>query len=132
MLWIQALVSFALWIAYGVVLARLAPSMRKTFSGQSRRRRTVLGPVLMVLGAVLLLVGIGGIGALRGLGPTGLKPWAWLVLTVIGLGFVHAQSVASLLMISLATETEPAGTGGPSDGRINKKNSDEAKTAAHS
>lgn len=130
MFWTQALISFAVWIAYGVVMSRLYAKRRPKVVNGSRRKRTLLGPVLMLVGAVMLLSGIFALYETHGIGPNGMTSWAWIWLTTFGLLFVQIQVLASLVMVSLATETEPPGTGHTSDGRIKSNNSDEAQTAA--
>lgn len=124
----QAFVSFLIWILYGSLQARRAPALRPRLAALSRSRRALLGPVLMIGGASALLGAIAIVSAFNGLSPTGLKLWAWAIVTLAGLVFVHAQSLAAVMMVSLATETEPTGSGRASEGRITDRNSDEAKT----
>ncbi len=106
--------------------------MRAGMVARTRRSRAVLGPVFMVLGAGTLFGSLSLVSAFRGLSPNGLALWAWALVTVAGVVFVHAQSLAAVMMVSLAIETEPTGGGGASEGRITERNSDEAKTPSRS
>ncbi|MEA2552991.1 MAG: hypothetical protein QOJ65_1167 [Fimbriimonadaceae bacterium] len=129
-LWAQAFASFAVWVAYGFIQARRARLLRTKFSAMPRRTRTLLGPILLLGGAATLLVGVGLAGLYGGIAGGQLVPWAWLTVTLAGLAFVHAQTMASLVMISLASETESPGIHGTSNARINDRNPDEAQTPA--
>ena len=131
-LWGQVGVSFLAWVGYGVVLARRAGLMRERMAGWSRKSRTVLGPVFMVLGAVALFGSLALLAAFHGLTAGGMAFWAWALITSTGLVFVHAQSFAAVMMVSLAMEDEPTGGVRASEGRITDRNSDEAKTPSRS
>src|SRR2546423_7045437 len=102
------LASCGAWLVYGFVQTRRAVKLRATMSAMSRAKRTILGPALLVLGAVLLLGGVALTASVHGLQDGSLTPLAWIIITATGLAFVHAQVLASLMMVSLATENEPA------------------------
>lgn len=130
MFWIQALTSFAVWIASGVFMGRLYSKRRPKFVKASRRKRTILAPLLMLGAPVMLLSGIFALYERHAIGPNGMTFDAWIWLTMCGGLFIQLQLLASAYVASLATETEPPGTGQTSDGRIKSNNSDEAQTAA--
>ena len=124
-LWIQGLASFCLWLAAGYVQARRAPAERVRLAGLGRSARVALGPVLMVVGAAFMLGALWFTALDHGLTTNGLAVWAWILITGAGTTFILAQSMAALMMISLASETEPAGGRQASEGRITDRNSDE-------
>ena len=64
---------------------------------------------MLVYGAVLLLGGLCVVQALGGLGPTGLRAWAWVAVTVIGLEFVRAQMAAAAIMVAAVYDTDTRG-----------------------
>ena len=128
----QASISFAVWILYGILLARRASRPEAKLKKLSRHSRAVLGPLLMMGGGAVLLGAIALVATLHGIGGNSLTIWAWLVITAGGLAFIHMQSRAALLMVSLAIESEPTGGGQASEGRITDRNSDEAKTTSRS
>ena len=129
MLWGQAFASFVAWLIYGALLARRAPETRVRYGALSRKRRAVLGPVLMIVAAGVMLGGVAIVGLFQGIRNHSLVGWAWLVLTLMGIAFVHIQSTSALMMISLSTDNEPSRTAQTSDGR-NGNNADESQTAA--
>jgi hypothetical protein len=96
----------------------------------SRSKRTVLGPVLMIVGAIFLLGGVALTASIHGLSGGSLTPIGWLIITAVGFLFVHAQMIASLMMVSVAAQNEPAGSPQASDGRITNGKSNEPKTTA--
>jgi hypothetical protein len=116
----QVLVSFVIWILFGWFQARQGVKWRSILAQMSRRKRTVLGPILLVVGAAGLLGGIKGMAAVNGLADGSLTPSGWAIVTVVGIVFVGAQVAAGLMMVSLATQSEPDGTPQTSDRRINK------------
>ena len=130
MLWAQAGASFAVWVAFGVFQARRTQGMRGKLAQMSRRARVSLGPLLMLAGAVVLLGGVFLLGAFHGLQNGQLALWAWLAITILGLIFVQAQSLAALMIASVAIGDEPAGSAGASDGRITDRKSDEVHNPA--
>lgn len=120
MLIVQVAISFAIWILFGWMQSRRTAKWRSILGSMSRKTRTVLGPILMLLGASALLGGGFLTLSIHGLNHDSLTLAGWLCVTVVGLLFVGCQMVAALLMFSLATEA--AGSQQPSDQRINDRN----------
>ena len=104
MIWMQAIACFFAWIAYGLWLRRSSERLRKRMGSSTRRTRTLLGSVGLLLGLALLGAGLWGVSAFGGLGPNGLEPWAWAAVTVIGAVFVHLQVLGAAAMVSLVLD----------------------------
>ena len=128
MLGVQALVSFIAWLVVGYLLARRAPEQRAWLGKMNRRARVALGPVLMLAGAAIMLAAVWLAAFEHGLTVGGLAAWAWLALTLAGVIFIAAQSIAALMMVSLAVQNEPRPRGHASEGRITERKSDEVTT----
>jgi len=104
MFWPQAIACFALWIGYGVHLRTRSHTIRARLQSASRRRRTLYGSVGLIGSALGLLGGLSVIAALGGLTAQGLLPWAWSAVAVLGLAFVHWQTMGAAAMITLIQE----------------------------
>jgi hypothetical protein len=102
--WAQALTSFGLWVAYGVFQARRAARVREWARAVSPALRGFWAAGLFLGGAALMLMGLLGIAAGKGISPSGLQAWAWLALSGVGLAFVHAQTLAMALLVVSAQE----------------------------
>jgi|SRR5579885_24393 len=122
----------AIWMFYGFLQARRAASIRVQMARIDQKARFAMGPVIMVAGAVVLLFGIGFVALIHGLQNGSLTPPGWVIVTLVGLAFVHSQVLAAMMILSAATQSEPAGSGDASDGRINDRNSNEPKNPARS
>jgi hypothetical protein len=122
-----ALACFLLWIAYGVYQSRRSDLIRQKMSGLSRGGRAGLGAALMIGGAVALVGGgvlLEQIGALT---KSGITPIGWLLVAIVGLGFVHAQTIAFAMLVSLAYDAVTNPPRSPSDQQHDKgTNHDEA------
>lgn len=103
MLWVQSTLCFCSWIGYGVWLARSNAVKRVK---ASKARNLALGPILLLLGMVVLTGSLYLVAINRGLGDNGLKPWALGVVLLTGLVFVHCQSVGALLILKSAIGPE--------------------------
>jgi hypothetical protein len=122
MLVAQVGASFAIWILSGWLLARRAARRRPALSKYSRKGRVALGPALLIWAVAALPVGAGLVGKVQGINDGVLTFWGWLIVAITGLFFVLAQTLAALVMVSIATENESPGSLEPSDGRINDRN----------
>lgn len=132
MLIIQVGICFIFWIGLVFGVSMNASKLRPRLERIPRGFRVAAGPLLMILGAVALLGGVSVIAAFHGLQAGGLKPWAWILVALIGVLFVGLQAISSLIMVSIAAQNEPEGSGQASDGRITDRNSHESKTSARS
>lgn len=104
MIWIQGAVLFVLWIAYGVFQSRRSQAIRKRIGSIPPRRRGLVGASLFVVGGMVLIGGLGIVLQQGGFTANGMTPLAWVVVGLLGLGFVHAQTLATAALVSLAQE----------------------------
>ncbi|HTQ10636.1 MAG TPA: hypothetical protein VMI31_11230 [Fimbriimonadaceae bacterium] len=104
MLWLEGGLSFLLWIAYGVIQSRRSDAIRRQVGRMSRGSRAVLGASLFLVGAMVLIGGLGIVLQAGGFASAGMTPIAWTVVTVLGLGFVHAQTLGTAMLVSLVQE----------------------------
>jgi hypothetical protein len=101
MFWIQGLVCFVLWIGYGFVQSRRSGQIRENLQKLSRKTRALSGAALMLLGAGVLFGALIGNHALGGFTPTGMTPLSWICIALAGLLFVHAQTMAMAMLVTL-------------------------------
>ena len=104
MFWAQALVSFGLWVAYGVVQARRASRIRQWARQVSPALRGLWAAGLFLGGAGIMLGALFSLAARNGITPQGIAIWGWAVLSLAGLAFVHAQTLAMALLVVSAQE----------------------------
>jgi protein-S-isoprenylcysteine O-methyltransferase Ste14 len=98
------LVCFALWVGYGILMARRSASIRRKALTVPRSRRAVVGAAWM-LGGMVLLFGILAALPSLGLASAGrIQPAGWAVAALAGLGFVHAQTMGMAQLVLLAQE----------------------------
>jgi hypothetical protein len=107
----QGLFSFALWILYGVIQARRSGAIRESLRRLSRSRRGFVGSGLLLGAMVVLFGGFIGIHALGGFTKDSMTLFGWVMVTVLGLAFVHLQTTGMAMLASLGFENV---TGGPS------------------
>lgn len=105
MFWAQALLSFGLWVVYGVVQARRAARIRAWAKGVSPTLRGLWAAGLFLGGAGLMLGALLSMAARNGISPQGIAPWAWILLSLAGVAFVHAQTLAMALLLASAQPT---------------------------
>jgi hypothetical protein len=105
----QCVVSFAIWIAFGVARWIKREGMRAKIDAMPRTRRVLGGAAMMILGAAWLLGGMLAIQSLNGIQQGALALWAWLAVTLVGLGFVWAQTEAVAMMVSVVLENDTNG-----------------------
>lgn len=104
MIWPQAIACFAVWVGYGWWLKGRSGALRARMLRTPRRVRVLYGSVGLIGSAVGLLLGLSVIAAQGGLTPQGLTPWAWIATTLLGLGFVHMQTMGAAAMITLVQD----------------------------
>jgi hypothetical protein len=102
----QCVVSFLTWIAYGAFEWRRRERVRAKIAVLPRTGRVLGGAAMLLLGAAWLLGGLLAVQSLRGIERGALVPWAWLAVTLIGLGFVYSQTQAVAMMISVVLESD--------------------------
>ncbi|MFZ4506626.1 MAG: hypothetical protein ACOYON_02890 [Fimbriimonas sp.] len=105
MIWTQGMLSFVFWIGYGVWRSRHSEALRLRLAALPNSKK-LLGGVAYLLGGVIgLFAGLIAVQSAGGLTPTGMLPWAWLAVTIIGFGFVHCQTEGTAHLVSLAQES---------------------------
>lgn len=114
MIWLQAGACFVLWMGYGLWLRRRSERLKGWMHASSRRTRTLLGSVGLLAGLAVLALGLYWVFQAGGLGEDGLKPWAWLVVALVGAAFVHLQVIGAAAMVSLVVEEVTAQARRPS------------------
>ena len=102
--WLQGGFSFLIWIGYGVIQSRRSISIREKVDGMGRSLRGLVGAALFLVGAMVLIGGLGIILQAGGFTPAGLTLAAWIASTVLGLAFVHAQTMGTAMLVSLIHE----------------------------
>jgi hypothetical protein len=101
MIWIQGLISFLVWIGYGFFQARRSEKIRAWVCSLSRQHRAVSGALLIVVGMAFLFGGLFALLQMGGFTATGLTPVAWGAVTLLGLLFVHFQTLGTGMLVSL-------------------------------
>lgn len=98
MLWLQACLSFILWIAAGIWLGK-RPAL--WIAQQTRAQRILLATTCLFGSIVALLAGFGLGYTLGGLLPDRMTPVGWLGVTLGGIGFVACQAFAARLLLEV-------------------------------
>lgn len=106
---VQAGLAFVLWIAYGTFLWRRSDVIRASAGKGSRTARAIKAALMLFGGAALLLACLVQLQNAGGFTRTGMTPVAWAIVTVVGLVFVHLQTVAAAILVLLVQE--PVTTG---------------------
>lgn len=116
MIWTQGLLSFCVWIAYGVLRSRGSKALRVRLGLLSRNQRTTRGIAWLVGSMAAFFVGLSVVVMAGGMPKGGMTPGGWIAITLLGLGFVHGQTQGTALLVSLVQEpvtsraAEPSGT----------------------
>lgn len=105
MFWAQALLSFALWVAFGVVRMRNSTHWRDRAKQVSPAKRGIQAAAAFLLAVVVLFGPLTLIATLGGLTKSGFTLWAWLVLTAAGLAFVALQTWGTALLVLSAQDS---------------------------
>lgn len=111
MIWWQGAACFLVWILYGWALRRRSEALRRRLEGMPRSLRVLKGS-LSLIGSVLVLgAGLAGLAAVGGLADGRLTLWAWPLVALLGLAFIHGQvtGAAALITLVLDRETPPSG-----------------------
>lgn len=101
----QAGAAFVLWVAYGMLLWRRSTTIRERVSRGTRTVRALKAAGMLFGGAALLLLGMLWIDSAGGFLKAGMTPWALAAVTVLGLAFVHLQTLAGATVVVLAQES---------------------------
>jgi hypothetical protein len=82
-----------------------------------RSRRGLLAAALFVVAAMVLLGGLGLVLQRGGFTSNGMTPAAWIIVTLLGLAFIHAQTMATAMLVTLV---QPGVTNEPDPTSINR------------
>jgi hypothetical protein len=104
MFWLQGLVSFAIWIVFGIVYSRRSRHIRAYLFAQSRGRRVAIGAISMIGGSALLFGTLVALHATGGFTSHGMTPLSWLLITGAGLVFVYSQTLAMAVLVTLVMD----------------------------
>jgi len=109
-MWPGALIVFLVWVSYGLVQWRRSAQLLETVRAIPERKRRALATLIIFVSAALLLGGLYGI-ALIAPNQQSLNVLQWICVAVLGLLFVHAQTMAAAMILSQAhfvvTKTSP-------------------------
>jgi hypothetical protein len=99
-MWAPATVVFLLWIAYGIYQWRNGPRLLAKLRQIKAASRRLWGTTLLVASAAFLL---GSLYGLSNVSPAkeGLTIGQWVAVAIIGLIFVHGQTMACAMLLSL-------------------------------
>lgn len=116
MIWVQGLTCLAVWLAYGVFQSRRSTALRTKLLSIPRSSRGLRGAALMLLGAAALMAALIIAHSLGGFTPNGMTPLTWIGIAVAGLVFVHGQTMAMAILVTLVTDgVVTSESSGPSD-----------------
>jgi hypothetical protein len=108
MLWLQTLPPFAVWVAYAVIRRRWMRESRRRLAAVPRGVRIARMFAALFGSLAVLFAGMWCISALGWL-DGGMTLAGFIAVTLVGLAFVHLQMAATVLTLSLATETREPG-----------------------
>jgi len=69
----------------------------------------------MVIGGLILFGSFFGSVMWGGFSQSGMNPLTWIVLTIAGLAFAHAQTMSMAMLVSLVQDGVTSGAPGSSD-----------------
>lgn len=104
MIWIQGLVCLVLWIGYGVVQSRRSNELRDKLNAIPRSARGLRGALLMLVGAAILFAALLIAHSLGGFTENGMTPLTWVAIAIAGFAFVHGQTMAMAILVTLVTD----------------------------
>jgi hypothetical protein len=102
----QLALSFGIWITYGIWRRRRADRLRDKMALLSRRLRVGLSIGSLILSAVILFAGLSVFSSYRGIQEGPYSGWLWFAMTLVGLVFVHMQTLGSVAMVSVVLEDQ--------------------------
>lgn len=108
---VQVGIAFALWVCYGVYLRKHSDALRTKIGGYSRGMKVAFGSVGFLVSAAVMLGALVVISRNGGLHNGQLVIWAWLLMVVAGIIFVHLQVMAAASMIMMVLEGETRSPG---------------------
>ncbi len=105
MIWLQGGLCFLIWLGYGVFQMRRAQEVRTWSVSIPRSKRGLLAAGLLVGSIIPIFAALTFSLKLNGFGPNGMKPIVWIAAALLGLLFVHGQTLATALLVTSAQES---------------------------
>ncbi|MCH7905549.1 MAG: hypothetical protein IH944_13420 [Armatimonadetes bacterium] len=119
MIWLQSSVCFLVWIAYGLAMRRRSAALKTRMQGLTPQKRVMFGAGGLILGLFVLAVGLFALDALGGTRDGALTLWAWPIVAVLGLLFIHLQVLGAAAMLASAVGSETAAASDTSNSQEN-------------
>ena len=119
MIWLQSSICFLVWIAYGFAMRRRSAALRARMHGLTARKRMVTGAGGLILGLLVLAVGLLALDALGGTRDGALTLWAWPIVAVLGLLFIHLQVLGAAALLASVVGSETAAASDTSNSQEN-------------
>lgn len=107
--WIGGLLCLVLWVAYGWIMRSSSEKLRRKMASMPRSRKVFLGSGGLLLGLILLMGGMILLASFGGADVGGIKLWAWPVILLLGLAFVHTQVIGAAALMTLAASARTDG-----------------------
>ncbi len=95
-------VMFAVWIAYGIFQWRRSHILLPRLLTIPREKRPLRATLWLFGSAVFLLAALYATFLVGGFPKEGMTPAAWVICLITGLIFVHGQTMAGALLVSMA------------------------------
>jgi hypothetical protein len=95
-------------VGYGYLQSRRGDQIR-SFAKNRKGPKALLAAGLLLLAVAILFGGLNLIYANGGFTEGGLRWWAWLGVCLIGLAFVHLQTLSLALIATIAQDAVTAG-----------------------
>ena len=114
MIWLQGATCFLLWIAYGVVQTRRSQEIRIWASLMPKGKRVGLATAFMIGSIIVMFATLLGALQMKGFGPAGMTLMTWPIVGIVGLFFVHGQTMATALLLTTLQESVTARHSEPS------------------
>jgi len=103
-IWAQGAVCFLAWVGYGIWLRGRSQRLHNRLGSLPRSSKVMLGSLGILGSAVVLFAGLWGLSSVGGVEGDRLALWAWPVVALLGLFFVHMQVLGAAAMILLVQQ----------------------------
>jgi hypothetical protein len=97
----ELIVSFGVWLGFGIYLRQKQKLMLQWISQFSKFRRMLLGSIGLLLMGALLLLGMVLIADFGGYQNGKMQLWGWLFITLLGCSFVFVQVMSALSILTI-------------------------------
>jgi len=104
----QSAIAFLIWVAYGYYQSRRPEQVRRISERIKREYRGPVAALLLMAAVAALFLGLNLVVLAGGFKSDGLAIWAWVAVVAIGLMFVHLQTLALALIVSVVQESVTA------------------------